>query len=344
MLIKSYDGAHTFALPLPYLAALSRLGSRVRMLAWDARALCLDLRLPERAQAWEAALRTLLARMATSPLAAFACAHHAALPPAPPDAGWALWRAQEQQQGLAGQGWALVPNAWCSTYPSHVLLPALLAPLLCADAARHRRRARLPVLTWRRAQAALVRAAEPGLDEGGKGADRALVEAIWTAGGGQSVLVLDCRPRLAALGHALTEGGTEHDYAHTELQFAGIGNIHTMRGAHDALLQLLLKARTDPALDHDFPAQLHKTGWLSHLQTLLEGAHKVAQALEGGRSVLVHCSDGWFASASSFSYTTVFSFSFSCPSFSLGIAPPRSVPSRSCSWTSRREPWRVLRA
>jgi len=69
------------------------------------------------------------------------------------------------------------------------------------------------------------------------------------------------------------------------LDFAGIGNIHVMRAS---LVDVGAAASTKAPGYH-----AKASAWLGHVATVLKGAASVADYLERGDSVLVHCSDGW---------------------------------------------------
>ena len=43
----------------------------------------------------------------------------------------------------------------------------------------------------------------------------------------------------------------------------------------------------------NFLRGLESSGWLKHIQSVLETSLFIAQAVESGVSVVVHCSDGW---------------------------------------------------
>lgn len=43
----------------------------------------------------------------------------------------------------------------------------------------------------------------------------------------------------------------------------------------------------------EFPLLIYQSGWLKHLRTILSGACRIANYLQEGTSVLIHCSDGW---------------------------------------------------
>jgi len=42
-----------------------------------------------------------------------------------------------------------------------------------------------------------------------------------------------------------------------------------------------------------FIGGLDSSGWLRHIKTILDTSAFICQAVNGGKSVVVHCSDGW---------------------------------------------------
>jgi len=69
----------------------------------------------------------------------------------------------------------------------------------------------------------------------------------------------------------------------------GIDNIHTMRDSLRGLYKLCLGSQSD----RKWLSNLEYTRWFDHLNSVLSSAIKVAEAIQQGSSVLVHCSDGW---------------------------------------------------
>lgn len=50
---------------------------------------------------------------------------------------------------------------------------------------------------------------------------------------------------------------------------------------------------------------LEASGWLRHIKAILDTAKFIAQALNNGTNVLVHCSDGWDRTAQVCSLATL---------------------------------------
>ena len=141
------------------------------------------------------------------------------------------------------------------------------------------------------------------------GADTPVNTALWGDASGAlspalvstpKLLIADCRPSTNAM--AQKAGGWGYEaYPDCETVFLGIHNIHEVRAAFRRMEALVRKtASADTARGTPTPEdltwgeQLERTGWPSMLRCILGGALRVAWAMEEhGRSVLVHCSDGW---------------------------------------------------
>jgi len=74
-----------------------------------------------------------------------------------------------------------------------------------------------------------------------------------------------------------------------ELSFHNIHNIHVMRDSLGKIRAMCYPATSDTA----WLSNLDGTNWLRHCRAVLRGAVRIADLLERGKSVVVHCSDGW---------------------------------------------------
>ncbi|WPH03395.1 Hypothetical protein R9X50_00627400 [Acrodontium crateriforme] len=138
---------------------------------------------------------------------------------------------------------------------------------------------------------------ETALDERDKEAGTPARRKIY--GSTRKNYIVDARPKLNALANRTGGGGVE-DVANyvgsgdlaVEKVFLNIPNIHVMRASLEKVIESF--ANSDYL---DLPPNqdtLRKSGWLGHIQTLLEGSELVARVVGlGGSHVLVHCSDGW---------------------------------------------------
>ncbi|VDM04118.1 unnamed protein product, partial [Schistocephalus solidus] len=218
-----------------------------------------------------------------------------------------------------GEGWDLhllkddfdrmgIPNvAWkatnqnisyrlCDTYPSLLFVPATASVPTIVGSSKFRSRGRLPVLTYLHPnkKAALCRSSQPlsGFSSRSQ-EDQAFLRQIRDANPLQQVLhVVDTRPHLNALTNRAQGKGYEdvQAYKGIDLRFFDIPNIHAIRSS----LEKLIKAYHDPRISvEDLNIAIDKSSWLRSNRKILEASFYVAQRLEAGYSVLVHCSDGW---------------------------------------------------
>lgn len=193
--------------------------------------------------------------------------------------------------------------ALCSTYPAQCIVPSALSDGDVASVATFRSSARFPLFCWcapTRAGATLWRSSQPlvGAQGDHSASDERMLRGIAEsspAGGPAPLLIADCRPRINAETNKITKHGgyeTVERYPTAELVFLGIENIHAMRHSLRSLTTLVCKA--DSTADNwNWLAKVEGTKWLGHIRRCLAGSIRVASALCRGRSVLVHCSDGW---------------------------------------------------
>ena len=70
-----------------------------------------------------------------------------------------------------------------------------------------------------------------------------------TAGGSNNTLIfIDCRSKVAAMGNAVMGKGVEDmsNYPHCKLYFRDIGNIHDMRSSLNDLANIILSTSGNP--------------------------------------------------------------------------------------------------
>ena len=182
------------------------------------------------------------------------------------------------------------------TYPLHFMVPTSFGMEEDLEhVAKFRSRRRVPATTWihPRTGATLSRSSQPlpGLKGKRSPHDEALVRAL-EAQNAPGIYVVDARGVGAAFGNQIARGkGPENPlhYDDATLLFMGIGNIHTMRGSYEKFTGCL----QDPKLA---AKQFHSkaANWLGHVRQVLIASTRVAEILSlEGKSVLVHCSDGW---------------------------------------------------
>lgn len=110
----------------------------------------------------------------------------------------------------------------------------------------------------------------------------------------QTLLVADCRPFLAASGNMQLGGGYESGpfYPFCKTSFYEIDNVFGVAKAMRRLRSLVANFEGGRP-EEGFWKALQDSQWLYHIQRILVCSVDVAQALERGDSVLVHCTDGW---------------------------------------------------
>ncbi|XP_065830918.1 myotubularin-related protein 4-like isoform X3 [Oscarella lobularis] len=203
----------------------------------------------------------------------------------------------------------------CKSYPEIVILPAGIGDGDVAKIATFRSSERFPSVVWRNKHngAVLARSSQPlvGLLGWRNSTDEHFMLALLEActrdrrrlfkekGSGnatgelsrQQLLVVDARSYPAALANRAKGGGCESKeyYTNCEIQFMNLPNIHSVRKSFKAVCGLL-NSSVDNA---SFLSALESTLWMNYLSLLLESACQVANVLQNGRPVLVHCSDGW---------------------------------------------------
>ena len=125
--------------------------------------------------------------------------------------------------------------------------------------------------------------------------DEAVIHAIWEANLNKEkgeLIIADARPKVNAVANRAQGKGYEshENYPNMELLFLNIHNIHVMRESQNRLLNLCCN---ETSVDNDWGRHVEDTGWLTHIRNLLQQAKRFAENVEYGRSVVVHCSDGW---------------------------------------------------
>jgi hypothetical protein len=179
------------------------------------------------------------------------------------------------------------------TYPSYLVVPSAITDEQILQVLAYRSRGRFPAVAWLHAirGCALLRSSQPksGITRNRNDADEALIRAC-AASGGSPGLILDARPRNAALGNSVKGYGFENaaNYEGYDLEFCGIDNIHSVRESHEKLRSVLADLRSEKWL-----SLLEATGWLQFQVLLIKAAVRCCDILWNGGTVLVHCSDGW---------------------------------------------------
>ncbi|CAG9537471.1 unnamed protein product [Cercopithifilaria johnstoni] len=189
----------------------------------------------------------------------------------------------------------------CATYPKSVIVPKDITDDELRRACAARNNARFPAAVWccAKNESVLLRSSQPccGIFNYRFPLDEKLLECARKAVNGRpssrKLLIVDCRSYTAALANRVVKGGgaeSEEYYQQTEVIFCGLANIHEIRSSFHKLRAVLAGPQ-----DHNTILQsIQSTFWLQYLTSLIDTAQKCVKALvDDGRSVLVHCTDGW---------------------------------------------------
>ncbi|KAG9508564.1 Myotubularin-related protein 7, partial [Fragariocoptes setiger] len=183
----------------------------------------------------------------------------------------------------------------CPTYSSVLYVPSSAPKDCLIQSSRFRSKGRLPVLTYLHTnQAAICRCSQPlaGFNSRCQ-EDEQLLEHIARSNPntGHELYIVDTRPKINAMANRAAGKGYENEnfYTGAKFHFFAIENIHVMR----ASLNKLMDACDLKLSVSNFLANVEASHWLKHVKSLLETSDFIATSVEQGKSVLVHCSDGW---------------------------------------------------
>ncbi|XP_030557838.1 myotubularin-related protein 6 isoform X3 [Drosophila novamexicana] len=219
----------------------------------------------------------------------------------PKNAGWDFFKLEAEFKHM------LVPNDnWtlcsmnekyelCDTYPRQIYVPKEATTLMLISSSRFRSKGRLPALTYlHNNKASICRCSQPLSGFSARCLeDEQMLEAIRkTNPNTDYMFVVDTRPRINAMANRAAGKGYENEafYENIKFHFLGIENIHVQR----ASLQKVLEAceQKSPTMSA-FLNALESSGWLKHIRSILDTSSFIANAVDKGVSVVVHCSDGW---------------------------------------------------
>ncbi|CAM9539490.1 unnamed protein product, partial [Sphacelaria rigidula] len=212
------------------------------------------------------------------------------VPPAGPVAMHSAFGRQMWEFKKVNHAYAMIP-----TYPQTLAFPSSITPAQLAAAAPQRSRCRLPALVWLHpsSKAPLVRSSQPmaGMTTKVLSDDIHLLKQIRVTLDATKISIVDARSLLNAKANQVTGKGYEdvadigRDVA--TLGFMGIDNIHAVR---DSLAAFSAASQSQ---GQEYFHAVGASGWLRHLAQIMKGAAFVADELQRGVAVLVHCSDGW---------------------------------------------------
>eukprot|EP00038_Savillea_parva_P000911 m.99883 g.99883 ORF g.99883 m.99883 type:complete len:823 (-) comp10322_c0_seq1:319-2787(-) len=215
--------------------------------------------------------------------------------------GWKFYNPEDEYArfGVPNDKWVLSSVNFnyevCKTYTRWIYVPARVKPSVVAGSAKFRSKGRLPALSYLyKNGAAITRCAQPcsGINAKRNREDELLLAAIWEANpSDKPLMIVDTRPKINAVANKAKGKGFENmqGYPNGELVFHGIENIHAMR---NSLKDLIKGLRTSDTM-HGHLADLESSGWLAHIRAVLATTLQIVKYVLDGRSVVIHCSDGW---------------------------------------------------
>uniref|UniRef100_A0A1B6DT04 phosphatidylinositol-3,5-bisphosphate 3-phosphatase n=1 Tax=Clastoptera arizonana TaxID=38151 RepID=A0A1B6DT04_9HEMI len=219
----------------------------------------------------------------------------------PKSAGWTFFdlQAEFQRMRVPNDQWSLTTlnkdYNLCDTYPRVLYVPTVATNNILNGSSRFRSKGRLPVLTYMHGNKAVIcRCSQPlsGFKARCYEDEQMLDYILQTNPNAGYMYVVDTRPRINAMANRAAGRGYESEnfYDNIKFHFLGIENIHTMR---NSLSKLIETCELKQPTMSNFLSGIESSGWLRHIQTVLETSLFIAQAVNAGISVVVHCSDGW---------------------------------------------------
>jgi myotubularin-related protein 3/4 len=194
----------------------------------------------------------------------------------------------------------------CKTYPQYLVVPKSVTDEELDKVHSGRFFSRFPVASWRckSSGGVLLRSAQPTISWLGVANeyDIKYVEAISNANNvltpidengekkNNKLLILDMRSYTAAWANRAKGGGFEggDTYANSEIDFMSLPNIHNVRYSFSQLRNVIHSPD-----DTNYFQNLNATQWFQYLGSLLKTAIRCIEAVYAGKTVLIHCSDGW---------------------------------------------------
>ncbi|XP_055536844.1 myotubularin-related protein 8 isoform X3 [Wyeomyia smithii] len=183
----------------------------------------------------------------------------------------------------------------CDTYPQQLYVPVETSTAMLLGSSRFRSKGRLPALTYLHSnKASICRCSQPLSGFSARCLeDEQMLEAVRKTNPNCGFMyVVDTRPRINAMANRAAGKGYENEanYENIKFQFLGIENIHTMRTSLQKVIECC--EQKSPTMN-SFLSALESSGWLKHVRSILDTSSFIANAVDKGISVVVHCSDGW---------------------------------------------------
>ncbi|XP_055602796.1 myotubularin-related protein 8 isoform X2 [Uranotaenia lowii] len=183
----------------------------------------------------------------------------------------------------------------CDTYPQQLYVPSESSTAMLLGSSRFRSKGRLPALTYLHPnKASICRCSQPLSGFSARCLeDEQMLEAVRKTNPNCSYMyVVDTRPRINAMANRAAGKGYENEanYENIKFQFLGIENIHQMRTSLQKVIECC--EQKSPTMS-SFLNALESSGWLKHIRSIMGPSSFIANAVDKGISVVVHCSDGW---------------------------------------------------
>eukprot|EP01125_Pyxidicula_operculata_P007107 TRINITY_DN241_c0_g1_i2.p1 TRINITY_DN241_c0_g1~~TRINITY_DN241_c0_g1_i2.p1 ORF type:complete len:496 (+),score=53.55 TRINITY_DN241_c0_g1_i2:43-1530(+) len=188
----------------------------------------------------------------------------------------------------------------CETYPQQLVFPKNLDDGVIRQSAAFRSKRRLPIITWinKNNKSSISRCSQPmiGISLFGKESmgDETLIKSLIDVMDPKptdpiKLHIVDARSILTAKFNCVNGGGHEmiQRYPDCDLEFLSIANIHGMRNSFRAISKLTFEPNSCELNTYN------KTTWMYHIHLILQSSVVIAKRLLNGKSVLIHCSDGW---------------------------------------------------
>ncbi|XP_068907675.1 myotubularin-related protein 8 isoform X1 [Tenebrio molitor] len=219
----------------------------------------------------------------------------------PKSLGWDFFnlQAEYERQGVPNEQWCLTKlNSdydLCETYPKYLIVPASANITTLMGSSKFRSKGRLPVLSYlHHNKASISRCSQPlsGFSARCLEDEKMLNHVLRTNPNANYMFVVDTRPKINAMANRAAGKGYENEafYENIKFQFLGVENIHVMRNSLTKVIETC--EQKNPTMN-SFLSGLESSGWLRHIKSILDTSWFIAQAVDDGINVVVHCSDGW---------------------------------------------------
>ncbi|KAK4887660.1 hypothetical protein RN001_003931 [Aquatica leii] len=219
----------------------------------------------------------------------------------PKTSGWNFFelKSEFKRMGVPNDHWCLTmlnkDYELCDTYPKFLYVPSTASTTVLMGSSRFRSKGRLPVLSYlHHNKASISRCSQPlsGFSARCLEDEQMLNHVLKTNPNSNFMYVVDTRPKINAMANRAAGKGYENEafYENIKFHFLGVENIHVMRNSLTKIIETC--EQKNPTMN-SFLSGLESSGWLKHIKSILDTSWFIAQALEDGINVVVHCSDGW---------------------------------------------------